>query len=265
LSYNPTAVVDISLFSVNQFPYLEVRRPFILGTAEQRWKPTISHFFAEVLHKKGLLRRLYTQNIDGLDSNLEIEDGKIIHVHGSLSKIQCEFCKDTYPAELFREEVRTKIRNIYDPSDASAPKSSSNIYCQRCSKAGVKPATVMYGSALPKAWFRNIADDFPANVDLLIIAGTSLTVAPACNLVTMVKEGTPRLLVNNDMVGLELGLDFSGSREGTVDVFLQGECDQGFLFLCRELGWLEDLFACMDRMCPASTAALRQALETSRD
>lgn len=240
---------------------MEVRRPFILGTAVQQWKPTISHFFAEILHKKGLLRRLYTQNIDGLDSNLEIEQGKVVHVHGTLGKIECEFCKETYPVELFREEVRTKIRNIYDPSDASAPRSSSNIYCQSCFKAGVKPATVMYGSALPSTVFRSFAADFPANVDLLIIAGTSLTVSPACNLVTMVTEGTPRLLVNNDMVGLELGLDFSGRKEGTVDAFLQGECDQGFLFLCRELGWLGDLFACIDRMCPASAAALRQALE----
>ncbi len=253
--------MDISLFSVNQFPYLEVRRPFILGTAEQQWKPTISHFFAEVLHKKGLLRRLYTQNIDGLDSSLDIEEGKVVHLHGTLSKVQCEFCKENYPPELFQVEVRTKIRNIYDPLDDSAPKSSSNIYCRRCSKAGVKPATVMYGSSLPKNVFRSISADFPANVDLLIIAGTSLTVSPACNLVSMVTEGTPRLLVNKDLVGEQLGLDFSGS---TLDGFFQGDCDQGFLFLCRELGWLEDLVACVDRMCPSSVAALRQTLVAAK-
>lgn len=64
---DPTAVVDISLFSENQFPYLEVRRPFILGTFAHQWKPTISHFFFRILSDKGLLRRLYSQNIDGLD------------------------------------------------------------------------------------------------------------------------------------------------------------------------------------------------------
>lgn len=65
---DPTQVVDISLFSENQFPYLEVRKPFILGIYEKKWKSTISHYFIRVLYDKGILRRLYTQNIDGLHS-----------------------------------------------------------------------------------------------------------------------------------------------------------------------------------------------------
>jgi len=64
---NPTTVVDWRLFQHNQFPYLEVRRPFILGTAQQQWKATLGHFFTRVCYDKGLLRTLYTQNIDGLD------------------------------------------------------------------------------------------------------------------------------------------------------------------------------------------------------
>ena len=58
---DPTAVVDIDLFSQNQFPYLEVRRPFILGTQQRKWKPTLGHFFIKVLADKGKLRRLYSQ------------------------------------------------------------------------------------------------------------------------------------------------------------------------------------------------------------
>ena len=48
LADNPTGVVSWGLFRENTFPYLEVRRPFILGIAEQRWKPTVAHFFARV-------------------------------------------------------------------------------------------------------------------------------------------------------------------------------------------------------------------------
>jgi NAD-dependent SIR2 family protein deacetylase len=44
-----------------------VRRPFIVGTAAKKWKATLSHFFLAVLHEKRMLRRVYTQNIDGLD------------------------------------------------------------------------------------------------------------------------------------------------------------------------------------------------------
>ena len=67
----PTAVVDIDLFKHNQFPYLEVRRPFILGTAEQKWKATLSHFFTRLCHDKEKLSRVYTQNIDGLDYQVQ--------------------------------------------------------------------------------------------------------------------------------------------------------------------------------------------------
>ncbi len=41
LRAEPTMVVDIDLFRKNQFPYLEVRRPFILGTKEKKWKLTL--------------------------------------------------------------------------------------------------------------------------------------------------------------------------------------------------------------------------------
>ena len=57
LAADPTNVVTYSMFAQNQFPYLEVRRPFILGTAEQKWKATIAHFFVKILHEKGFLRR----------------------------------------------------------------------------------------------------------------------------------------------------------------------------------------------------------------
>jgi len=62
MEHDPSFVVEKNMFFQNQFPYLEVRRPFILGTAEKRWKPTISHRFAELLHTKtGKLSREYTE------------------------------------------------------------------------------------------------------------------------------------------------------------------------------------------------------------
>ena len=54
-------------FFVKSLPYLEVRRPFILGISEQQWKASPTHWFLRLLDDKGLLRRVYTQNIDGLD------------------------------------------------------------------------------------------------------------------------------------------------------------------------------------------------------
>ena len=93
LAADPTMVVDIQMFKKNQFPYLEVRRPFILGTYENQWKPSLAHFFVKVLEDKGLLTRFYTQNIDGLHYHTGISHSKIVPVHGSIAKSSCEFCK----------------------------------------------------------------------------------------------------------------------------------------------------------------------------
>jgi len=112
MAVDPTLVVSWNLFSKNQFPYLEVRRPFILGTVVQQWKATLSHFFIKVCHDKGLLRRLYTQNIDGLDYQTEIPKEKICNVHGTISIYGCEGCDADYPQEEFREALQ-KILKIF--------------------------------------------------------------------------------------------------------------------------------------------------------
>lgn len=262
LRMDPTAVVDIRLFAVNQFPYLEVRRPFILGTAERKWKATLSHFFVKVLHEKGMLRRLYTQNIDGLDFQLSLPPEKVVNLHGSLGEIRCEFCGTDHPTEQFHEDVKTKIKNIYkdDGVDDGSPSESTNILCVKCHRPGVKPATVLYGTDLPSAVWRSVREDFPHAVDLMIIAGTSLTVSPANQLVTRVPRSVPRLLINRDVVGEELGLDFTASGAAAPrDSILQTDCDAGFLRLAVELGWVQDLYAHKDSMCDASARLLEEA------
>lgn len=261
LRNSPLAVVKYDLFQVNQFPYMEVRRPFILGTMKQEWKATLSHFFIKVLHDKGLLQRLYTQNIDGLDFQLELPADKIVNLHGSLGEVSCEFCGAGYPVEEFCEEVRKKIKNIYDPNDAEAPKESSNILCKQCEKPGVKPNTVMYGRSLPGVVWKKASIDFPNEVDLLLVVGTSLTVSPANMFVMKVKPSVPRILLNRDVVGEDLGMNFAeaSASDGGRDAFLGGDCDNGFLFMARELGWLEDLRKYSDRMCPSSASAVAAA------
>ena len=170
---DPTYVVSWDLFKDNQLPYLELRRPFILGIGERKWQPTLAHSFFEVLHLKGKLRRVYTQNIDGLDYLTRIPKELISSCHGSLAQASCEFCGRPADWRSFVEEVRGKIRDIYSQNEHSTE--SQHILCSACRKPGVKPDTVLYGRSLPAEFFRAIQTDFPQAVDLLIIAGTSLT------------------------------------------------------------------------------------------
>ena len=52
MAADAVAVVTRDLFFANAFPYLEVRRPFILGTHARKWRPTLSHRFAQLLHSR---------------------------------------------------------------------------------------------------------------------------------------------------------------------------------------------------------------------
>lgn len=259
LKKDPTGVVDIRIFAQNQFPYLEVRRPFILGTADQKWKYTLAHAFIGLLHDKKLLRRHYDQNIDGLSHQVDVEPSKIINVHGSLQHVYCEACKAPYPLAEFREAVRTKIKNIYGEASefANAPAESEHIKCLQCSRPAVKPATVLFGRSLPDAFHEGVEKDFNTqeNIDLLIVAGTSLKVHPSAGLVDMLPASVPRLVINLEPVGEDLVIDYS--PDNARDGFLKGYCDESVLKLLEALGWKDELAAKYAAgMCDKSRATL---------
>ena len=145
---DPVNVVMKDMFFQNQFPYLEVRRPFILGTQQQQWKATLTHWFMRFLEEEGLLKRLFTQNIDGLDYQTGISPELVTNVHGSLARVSCEGCGYEMPFDDFCAQVRTNVKDIYR-TDPTAPAESSNINCPRCNAPLVKPNTVLFGSSLP--------------------------------------------------------------------------------------------------------------------
>ena len=147
---DPVNVVMKDMFFQNQFPYLEVRRPFILGTQQQQWKATLTHWFMRFLEEEGLLKRLFTQNIDGLDYQTGISPELVTNVHGSLARVSCEGCGYEMPFDDFCAQVRTNVKDIYR-TDPTAPAESSNINCPRCNAPLVKPNTVLFGGSLPSA------------------------------------------------------------------------------------------------------------------
>lgn len=104
----------------------------------------------------------------------------------------------------------------------------------------VKPDIVFFGEALPESFFHN--RELPAEADLCIVMGTSLTVQPFAGLPSFCRDETPRLLINMEQVG---GL---GSRAD--DVLLLGDCDEGVRKLAQALGWLEELEALWEETNP---------------
>lgn len=256
MQQDPTYVVERSMFLQNQFPYLEVRRPFILGTAESKWKATISHHFVDLLHKKtDKLRRLFTQNIDGLDYQLDLPDEKIVPVHGSIGKVVCEKCGHNERPADFCSRVKLNIKDIYG-IDPLAPKESTNILCLKCKAPTVKPGTVLFGSSLPEEFFKRKAEDLPS-ADLVIISGTSLVVSPANSIASEAPSTALRLVVNNEAVGEDLGIRYGRGVAEAKDLFAQGNCDDIFLRLIDLLGWRKDLEARKDVLPEASLVLLK--------
>jgi NAD-dependent histone deacetylase SIR2 len=140
----------------------------------------------------------------------------IVEAHGSFATQRCIECGTEFPGHLMKKVVMAK----------EVPR------CLRKACNGlVKPDIVFFGEALPEAFHRNRS--LPAEADLAIVMGTSLTVQPFASLPSFVKEETPRILINLERVG---GL---GGRAD--DVLLLGDCDAGVRKLANALGWGDEL------------------------
>ncbi|KAF2823058.1 NAD-dependent deacetylase sirtuin-2 [Ophiobolus disseminans] len=208
------AVFDISYFRENPEPFYTLAQELYPG----KFRPTITHSFINLLYKKGLLLKLFTQNIDCLEREAGVPDDKIIEAHGSFAKQSCIDCKKPYPEERMRDAISKKwVPRCLDLS---------------CNGL-VKPEIVFFGEQLPEAFFENRT--LPAQADLAIVMGSSLSVHPFASLPQFCEEGAPRLLINREQVG-DLG-----SRPD--DVLLLEDCDSGVRKLAEACGWLEELEA----------------------
>ncbi|XP_051952719.1 NAD-dependent protein deacetylase sirtuin-3 [Xyrauchen texanus] len=174
----PEAIFNIDYFSNNPHPFFSLAKELYPGYH----RPNYVHYFIRMLHQKGLLLRMYTQNIDGLEKLCGIPDDKLVEAHGSFATAACHLCYTPYPAE----EAKQTIMNGNVP------------ICTFCAGA-VKPSVVFFGEDLPEKYFQH-AEDFP-KADLLMIMGTSLKIEPFASLINTVKSTVPRLLLNRDPVG----------------------------------------------------------------
>jgi NAD-dependent histone deacetylase SIR2 len=221
------AVFDIEYFREKPEPFYTLAHELYPG----KFRPTITHSFISLLHKKGLLLKLFTQNIDCLEREAGVPGDKIVEAHGSFARQSCIDCKASYPQEEIKEHIAAK----------TIPR------CHECSGL-VKPEIVFFGEALPSAFFEN--RDLAEEGDLCIVMGTSLSVQPFASLPQLAQQGKPRILINQEIVG---GL---GSRPD--DVLLLGDCDTGVRKLAKACGWLEELEALWATTAPKKAFELGQ-------
>ena len=99
--------------------------------------------------------------------------------------------------------------------------------------AGVmKPAITFFGEALPSLFHDRLIEHDRTQVDLVIVIGTSLKVAPVSEIPSFLPKDVPQIYISRESCK---HIDF--------DVELLGECDVIVQELCRRAGWgsLEDV------------------------
>lgn len=97
---------ELSFFLENPRPFYKFARHlyFPLGDTE-RVRPSDSHKLLALLDQKKMLRRCYSQNIDGLEEVAGVTPSKVVCAHGSLRYATCCKCKRKVNATELEEHI----------------------------------------------------------------------------------------------------------------------------------------------------------------
>ncbi|XP_047630735.1 NAD-dependent protein deacetylase sirtuin-3, mitochondrial isoform X4 [Phacochoerus africanus] len=104
----PEAIFELSFFFHNPKPFFTFAKELYPGN----YRPNTAHYFLRLLHDKGLLLRLYTQNIDGLERASGIPASKLVEAHGSFASATCTVCRRPFPGEDFWNVVELESYGV---------------------------------------------------------------------------------------------------------------------------------------------------------
>lgn len=138
-----------------------------------KYDPNVTHRKLAELEQQGKLKAVITQNIDGLHQKAGSKN--VYELHGSVLRNYCTDCGTFYDAEY-----------VFNCNGIP-----------RCKCGGiVKPDVVLYEEPLDDSTVNNSVKVL-RDADMLIVAGTSLTVYPASGLVRYFR-GKNLVLINRD-------------------------------------------------------------------
>ena len=186
--YSPEYLLSHTCLYHNPKVFFELYRQKL---ESRRIEPNITHITLAELEKMGKNIDIVTQNIDGLHQKA---GSKRVHeIHGTTQRTYCIKCGMEYHPDY-----------IFNSKDA----------IPRCECGGMlRPDVTLYEEDLPEAAVNNAVKAI-SDADLLIIAGTSLTVYPANTFVSYF-GGDRMVVVNRDAI------DTSNLLFGYDDIFIQ--------------------------------------------
>lgn len=158
------------------------RRSWLLRRemADARPRPNAGHAALVALERRGRLRALVTQNVDGLHQAAGSGPDLVHEIHGTVHEVVCVGCGD-----------RTTMRAALDRVAAGEP----DPPCLVCGDV-LKAATVFFGQLLDE---RVVAACTAAagDCDVFVAVGTSRQVWPAAGVAEVAVDAGARLVVVN--------------------------------------------------------------------
>lgn len=172
---NPMFVASIWAFRLNPKTFYRWIHP--LADLLLNSRPNPAHTALADLEERGILKAVITQNIDNLHQ--KAGSRQVLELHGHLRQATCIRCYKEVPVTPKVEEF---IHNGEVP---------------HCECGGVlKPNVILFGEQLPIRVL-NQAMDQARSCDLILVAGSSLTVTPAADIPFLaVENGAKAIIVN---------------------------------------------------------------------
>ena len=200
-------------------------------------KATPFHHMLATLADEGRLMRLYTQNVDGIDTSLPPLKTEIplpnkgpwprtVQLHGSLKKMVCAKCRDLrdFDSELFDGPNPPQCTSCIDLDKVrteEAGKRSHGI-------GKLRPRMVLYNEQNPddEAIGTVVAADLRARPDAIIVVGTSMEI-PGVKRIVREMCGVIRARKDGKCVWINRGPPpIAKEFEDCWDLVVAGDCDQ---------------------------------------
>jgi NAD-dependent histone deacetylase SIR2 len=229
---DPTQMFDISFFRENP----KIFYSFARSIYPSNFVPSPCHRFIKLLEDKDKLLRNYTQNIDTLETLAGVT--RVLQCHGSFKSASCLQCRRQVDGAeikdaIFAQEVplcpvcveaakaekpKPKKKKDDDDDDDESDEGEFPPYV-------MKPDITFFGEKLTDDFEKCLVED-REQVDLLIIIGTSLKVAPVSEIIGFLPHNVPQIMINLTPV-----------THVASDVVLLGNADIIVQYLSDKLSW----------------------------
>ncbi len=142
-------------------------------------RPNAAHRACARLEAAGVLEAVVTQNVDGLHARAGVSRERLVELHGTDGRVECQAC------------------GVEAPLEETYARFEAHRRAPRCSCGGLlKPATISFGQALRADDLERAARAAEA-CDLVVALGSTLSVHPAASFpLRAAQRGVPYAVAN---------------------------------------------------------------------